>query len=113
MDLSFLTIQVLKEFFDSFNILPQKDCKNESLMGMQYECTSGNKAKCDNCVHVYKRYPKLTEDKLLELITALSCEIGIKPYCKDFESLVDYTIKNLVFYRNNQNLKLRVQSIFK
>lgn len=111
-DMCFLDVQMLKEFYDSFNISPKIDCKNESLMGMQYECTEGNQNKCLDCEFVYLRYPKIDFNQAVQLITILSCEVGIKPYTKDFESLLDYVLKTLIIKRKVGNVFNRVQQVF-
>lgn len=108
---SYISFNVSKEFFDSFDILPKIECGDKSILGMQYECTKGDFSKCKICSKSNIEYPKLTDKNYLELILLMLTEIGFENKIEpSISSLLDYMFKTLII--NKEKIKDKVQKIF-
>ena len=112
-----MTIELEQEFYDTFGIEPEYYCTYEKVAEnlLESECTDNNLEKCKKCKEVGKRYPKITAEKLLEMICIYNNNVyeneKITPSNIDTlkEDVLHWFITDFV---GNDKIKHQIQQLF-
>ncbi len=115
-----MTTELEKQFFDTFEIKPEKRCGSPILkIYNSFACIKTEGGNCDDCVYQKEFYPQITVHHYLTLILIYS-QIRNLPICygavERFDDDAVERFKEAIlegFIENSKDYKHQVQELFK
>lgn len=111
-----MTTELEEQFFKVFGIKPQKLCFNGDCAAKD-EIGYDEKICDDRCVYIERKYPEITDRKLLEMICIYNSTYtnGYTNYSllneRNVEKLKEQILKNCLIVRDD--IKHQIQQLFK
>ena len=105
-----MTTEIEKTFFDTFGIEPKKGCTAYDKF-TEEEADAICNDKCAECSYLDDVYPKITSDRLLELICTTK-GLVITEDCNSVEQLKGGVLKVLITLAQVNDIKQQIQALF-